>query len=311
MNGQIMENVRDEIEIRIKACARHMDMHFHPDYPPAEDYWTLAVLDLWGKCFDIAKRIPADSADQDALVIAILQIRNRGSIRRINVEGAFDGLTDAAAAGLSEAVIITENMMWTDLPLFALEMEYFWVGQCAGMSTAQRISVSRFLAKLASVGIEKLCSIASMLFRDTFETPRNLIAQPPTSGYYTIPTIANLSVAELLPSVLSWLQESQGRAGGFDVARLNDDAADIETSTPDGDEDPCLIMHPPRHRKWWLWARKARAISREAEAAGHTELADLAQRVYRVMIGEGLLPLPEASEVSGDDTNPSEADEYL
>lgn len=179
------------------------------------------------------------------------------------------------------------------------------------MSTAQRINVSRFLAKLASVGIEKLCSIASMLFRHTFETPRHLIAQPPTSGYYTIPTIADLSVAELLPSVLSWLQESQGRAGGFDVARLNDDAADNETNTPDGDEDSSLIMHPPRHTKWGLWARKARAISREAEAAGHTELADLAQRVYRMMIGEGLLPPPEASEVSGDDTNPSDADEYL
>lgn len=122
-----MENVRDEIETRVKGCARHMDMHFHPDYPPAEDYFPLAVLDLWGECFDIAKRIPADSADQDALVIAILQIRNRGSIRRINVEGAFDEFTDAAP--LSDAVTTAQDMMWTDLPYL------FWGWSTFGLAS--------------------------------------------------------------------------------------------------------------------------------------------------------------------------------
>jgi hypothetical protein len=69
-----------------------------------------------------------------------------------------------------------QGTLWNDLPFLATDMTDFWINNCAPMPNVHRLNFASILAKLASTRVSnhKICQIALVLFRSTFEETRAL-----------------------------------------------------------------------------------------------------------------------------------------
>ncbi|KAJ6138763.1 hypothetical protein N7471_005249 [Penicillium samsonianum] len=96
-----------------------------------------------------------------------------------------------------------------------------WINDCAEMDLKQRLNAASFLAKLASTRIanDRLCQIALVLFRDTFESERPLGSsnEPDDENEDHRRTMPGFTIASLLPSACAWIREA-----GHNIILLSD-----------------------------------------------------------------------------------------
>ncbi|RHZ52988.1 DUF3632 domain-containing protein [Aspergillus thermomutatus] len=112
-----------------------------------------------------------------------------------------------------------DGAVWNDLPFLDTDMTDFWVNDCVAMGAKQRLNAASFLAKLASTRVAKdrLCQIALLLFRDTFEAVRPLGSSNEPDDEDPRRTMHVLTIAALLPSACAWIREA-----GHNIILLSD-----------------------------------------------------------------------------------------
>ncbi|KAG8354347.1 hypothetical protein FVEN_g7829 [Fusarium venenatum] len=98
-------------------------------------------------------------------------------------------------------------------------MTKFWIGNCATLSGAYRLTFASFLAKLASTRVsnDKMCQIALIIFRSTFGEQRELGADGQSGDEDKTRVMRDLTISQLLPSVLVWIKEA-----GHNIIQLSD-----------------------------------------------------------------------------------------
>lgn len=160
-----------------------------------EDF-AVDLHDLWFIYCQASMNISSQSPCQDRLALQILQAREQGALTRQNPDHS---TTDSAST--------SDGVIWIDLPYLVSDMTEFWAANYATMSGSQRLNISAFLARLASVGVagDRLCGIALMVLRETLETTRPIGEFQENENEDPSGTSDGLNIAALLPSVNVWL----------------------------------------------------------------------------------------------------------
>lgn len=255
-----------------------------PGKPAAE--LEIDLHDLWFTYYHAARNTLADNPMLDRLVVQILQAREIGPLRR-------------ASPAAADTASTSDGVIWADLPFLAPDMTFFWLEDWARMSADNRLGLSTFLAKLASVGVcrDRLCGIGLVLLRDTLETMRPLGAvssdddddDGTDSGKERSAENAarrpqDVTVAELLPAVNAWMFHA-----GYKVIQL----ADARWTGDDGALGPLLRADPSSSamsaggfspERWIYWLKRMEQIAEEAESAGDARLGGLTRRYMDNML---------------------------
>jgi hypothetical protein len=149
--------------------------------------------------YELARLAPHESAEQDRLVLDVVRIQGLGPLTR-SVSGNY---------GIDIARTV-QGTLWNDLPFLATDMADFWVNNCAPMSSVQRLNFASFLAKLASTRVSnhRVCQIALILFRSTFEETRALCRLENQDKEDPYRDIRSLAIADLLPAACAWIMEA-------------------------------------------------------------------------------------------------------
>ncbi|KAK5658026.1 hypothetical protein OQA88_2581 [Cercophora sp. LCS_1] len=153
--------------------------------------------DLWYLFFEASANISEDNPALDRLILEVIRVREHGPLVREDVND--NGLADAATS---------DGNAWTDLPFLIPDMTGYWLQNHAAMSSAQRLSFSKFLAGLASSGVGRddgLCGIALAMFVQVLETPRALgTLADQQQEQDTSRQPQDLTIAAYLPSINIW-----------------------------------------------------------------------------------------------------------
>jgi hypothetical protein len=154
---------------------------------------------MWHMYYQLGRYTSHDTADQDRLVLDIVRIQGLRPLTR-RVRGV---------CGIDIARTV-EGTLWNDLPFLITDMTDFWVNNSVSLSSSQRLNFASFLAKLASTRINKdrLCQIALVLFRTTFEDGRDLRTTDDLDDEDPKASIRSLDLARLLPSACAWIKEA-------------------------------------------------------------------------------------------------------
>lgn len=98
-------------------------------------------------------------------------------------------------------------------------MTKFWIANGAKLSSAHPINFASFLAKLAATRVSKdrMCQVALVLFRSTFEEPRELNTGQGSDQEDRSRDMRGLDLVHLLPSVSIWIKEA-----GYNLIQLSD-----------------------------------------------------------------------------------------
>ncbi|KAG7284975.1 hypothetical protein NEMBOFW57_009593 [Staphylotrichum longicolle] len=266
--------------------------------------------DLWHRYWHGAIHTAPDSPKLHRLVFGIIEAREQGTFtassvgpqsipatqekeeddrRRQQLERHHDKLQATTSDG---------SRIWTDVPLLVADMTSHWAGDCATMSSAQRLSGAQFLALLAAAGAapdDVLCGIALMVLRDALETPRPLGRVGATMDRDPGRQMQDLSIADLLPAANAWLF-----AAGRKIVLLSDAAAAREDLFPEhvgglgpllvdagegGDADSTSGRAMQRGfspQRWMWWLRRLDEIASMASQGGE-DTASLALLVHGMM----------------------------
>lgn len=161
------------------------------------DSCETSLHSLWCVYYQCARHVSHESFEQDRWVLDILRTRGRGPLIR-----------PAPGGGIDIARTL-DGTVWNDMPFLATDMTECWINDCAKMNAKQRLNAASFLAKLASTRIanDRLCQIALILFRDTFECERPLGSsnEPDDEHEEYRRTMPGRSIASLLPSACAWI----------------------------------------------------------------------------------------------------------
>ncbi|KAK7994359.1 hypothetical protein PG991_015947 [Apiospora marii] len=220
---------------------------------------------LWHMYYQLARHTSHATTDHDRLVLDVVRIQGLGPLTR-PVAGNY---------GIDIARTV-EGTLWNDLPFLATDMTGFWIESCATMSGAQRLNLASFLAKLAStrVGKDRLCQVALVLFRATFEErgPDLCILDQAEDAEDTRRSIRDLSIAQLLPSVCAWIKEA-----GHNLVLLSDVYwNDCPSAIAQGGE----IF---TESEWMYWLKRLHEIKQEAKQANETRLEEQASEAIERM----------------------------
>ncbi|GAB1191637.1 hypothetical protein APSETT444_000817 [Aspergillus pseudonomiae] len=242
------------------------------------DYCEQHLHDLWYTYHHWSKHLSHESPEQDKLVLNILRLRGRGP------------LTRPAPGGCGVDLARTpDGTVWNDLPFLATDMTDFWLNECAQMDANQRLNVSSFLAKLASTRMvkDRLCQIALILFRDTFESMQSLgsLDDPDNEDHHR--TVHTLTIAALLPSACAWLREA-----GHNIILLTDVSWNDCSSSLYGTGGGRFVRSELGRRapggfgpwRWLYWFKRLHEIAEEAAKADEKRLAEYATKTIDVMI---------------------------
>jgi hypothetical protein len=98
-------------------------------------------------------------------------------------------------------------------------MTEYWINDCAEMDLKQRLNTASFLAKLTSTRItnDRLCQIALVLFRNTFDSERPLGSSNEPDDEDRRRIMYVLTIALLLLSAYAWIREA-----GYNILLLSD-----------------------------------------------------------------------------------------
>jgi len=223
---------------------------------------------LWQIVIKLAKNTHFDDSKQDSLVRWILSIREMGVLT--------DPKNTSVVAKASNG-----QRLWVDLPYLADEVRKSWIIHLS-MTVEQRANFASFIARLVSVGVcsNALAVCGLLLFRDTFEIPRQL--KKTDSGLLES---KDISVEELLPAVRSWTDYASFKLVSLTLKSFN------EYSAEDSDLGQLIedrsITHGFSSYRWDFW--KKRLV--QFIEVGYEPVASEAAEIIRQMAVEGYSPL--------------------
>ncbi|KAJ5447645.1 Protein of unknown function DUF3632 [Penicillium cf. griseofulvum] len=230
---------------------------------------------LW--YYQCAKHVSHKSLEQDRLVLDIVQTRGRGP------------LTRKAGVGIDIARTL-DGTVWNDMPFLATDMIECWIHDYASMDSKQRLNSASFLAKLASTRIanDRLCQIALVIFRNTFETERHLGSSDKPDDEEPRRSNHGLTIASLLPSACAWIREA-----GHNIILLSDVSwnecshSNIGRGGWDFVQSELGQQVPNGFSPWrWLyWLKRLHQIADEASKADEKVLAEQAAKAIEIMLG--------------------------
>ncbi|KAI1136517.1 hypothetical protein F5Y05DRAFT_420241 [Hypoxylon sp. FL0543] len=188
MFGSYLWNIEDQFKSAIQARATEAD--WKPNL-------SLHIRILWAQVYTAARFCSA--AYQDRLVVELVLLHGAGSMTCVR-----DG-DDAIVASLANRV------MWTDMPLFAEDMIYFWNLEFAAMSRTQRRNLHYILSTVAGGNIisDKLCAVGVLVLREALETPREMGTDDSENGEDESRTIQDLTILDLLGCAELWMLKAR------------------------------------------------------------------------------------------------------
>ncbi|KAJ4338178.1 hypothetical protein N0V87_004155 [Didymella glomerata] len=235
------------------------------------------VHSLWYIYYQLACHISHEKSDQDGLVLDILRIQGLGPLSRPAPWG--DGIDIART---------TDGTLWNDLPFLVPNMTKFWVDHSGAMSSAHRLNLSTFLAKLASARVckDRMCQIALHLFRYTFEEARELRDPGCSEDENTHRRLHGLDYANLLPSACAWLRIASHNIILLSDACWSDCSGDIGQGgtlfTESEFGNRCPKGYTPW--RWMFWLKRLYEIRDAAKKAGDEEIERLTTGAIDEMI---------------------------
>ncbi|KAH8719555.1 hypothetical protein GQ44DRAFT_712237 [Phaeosphaeriaceae sp. PMI808] len=236
---------------------------------------------IWHMYYQLGRHTSHETSDQDRLVLDIVRIQGLGPLTR-PVSGNY---------GIDIARTV-EGTLWNDLPFLATDMTDFWIKNCAPISSAQRLNLASFLAKLASTRVSKdrLCQIALVLFRATFEERRGLrdTEKLEKQGDEDLSrTIQTLDMGDLLPAACAWISEA-----GYILIQLSDVSwNDCPSAVGQGGthfvESELGKRSPTGFTPWrWMyWLKRLHEIKEEAQGANEKIIEEYATDAIDRMTG--------------------------
>ncbi|OQE15764.1 hypothetical protein PENFLA_c030G05445 [Penicillium flavigenum] len=238
---------------------------------------------LWCVYYQCARHVSHESFEQDRWVLDILRTRGRGPLTR-----------PAPGAGIDIARTL-DGTVWNDLPFLATDMTEYWINSCAEMDSKQRLNAASFLAKLASTRIanDRLCQIALVLFRDTFESERPLGSsnEPNDENEDRHRTMHGftITIASLLPSVCAWIREA-----GHNIILLSDVSWNDCSQSTIGTGGFTFVQSELGQRapggfspwRWLYWLKRLHQIADEASKADEMLLAEQAAKAIDIMLSD-------------------------
>ncbi|KAE8135477.1 hypothetical protein BDV38DRAFT_252382 [Aspergillus pseudotamarii] len=232
---------------------------------------------LWYVYYQCARHISHESFEQDRWILDILRTRGRGPLTR-----------PAPGAGIDIART-PDGTVWNDLPFLVTDMTELWIKDCAAMGSKQRLNAASFLAKLASTRIanDRICQIALVLFRNTFESERPLGSsnEPDDEDHHrTMHTIASL-----LPSACAWIREA-----GHNIILLSDVSWNNCSNSTIGRGGFTFVQSELGQRapggfspwRWLYWLKRLHQIADEALKADEKLLAEQAATAIEIMLSD-------------------------
>lgn len=235
---------------------------------------------LWHMYYQLGRHTSHATADQDRLVLDVVRIQGLGPLTR----------PAAGAYGIDIAHTV-EGTLWNDLPFLATDMTGFWIESCATMSGAQRLNLASFLAKLASarVGQDRLCQVALVHFRSTFEERPHDLCIPDQAGDAedTRRSISGLGVDRLLPAVCAWIMEAGHQLILLSDVHWNDCPSTIGQGGEIFVDSEFGKRSPTGFNPWiWMcWLKRLHEIKEEAKEANQTRLEEQATEAIDRMVG--------------------------
>ncbi|KAJ6191654.1 hypothetical protein N7519_001675 [Penicillium mononematosum] len=231
---------------------------------------------LWYVYYQCARHVSHESFEQDRWVLDILRTRGRGP------------LTRPAPGGGIDIARTHDGIVWNDLPFLATDMTQCWINDCAEMDSKQRLNAASFLAKLASTRIanDRLCQIALVLFRNTFESERPLGSSNEPDNEDRRRTIHVLTIASLLPSACAWIREA-----GHNIILLSDFSWNDCSNSTIGRGGFTFVQSELGQRapggfspwRWLYWLKRLHQIADEASKADEKLLAEQAANAIDIM----------------------------
>jgi hypothetical protein len=237
------------------------------------------IHSLWHIYYQLSRHTSHETSDQDRLVLDILRIQGKGPLIR-PVKGHY-GIDIARTA---------DGTLWNDLPFLVSDMTEFWVDNCASLSGIHRLNFTSFLAKLASARVSKdrMCQIALVLFRSTFEEGRDLgtIGEPDEEDTHR--SMRSLFIAQLLPAACLWIREA-----GQNLIQLSDVAWN-DCPAPIG-QGGCMFTESWLGKRaptgftpwrWMYWLKRLHEIREEAKEANEKRLEEYATGAIDRMVSD-------------------------
>ncbi|KAJ5099004.1 hypothetical protein N7532_006005 [Penicillium argentinense] len=237
-----------------------------------------ALHSLWHIFYQLGRYTAYESSEQDRLVLDILRIQGKGPLTR-PVSGAY---------GIDIARTV-EGTLWNDLPFLVTDMANFFISDCSSMSGVNRLNFASFLAKLASARISKdrMCQVALVLFRATFEEGRDLRTTDEPDDENQRRLMRSLDLFHLLPAAFAWIKEA-----GSNLVRLSDvywndcpsvvgQGGRLFVQSEFGRRSPTGFT-PWR---WMFWLKRLHEIQEETKEAGEKRLGEYATDAIELMVG--------------------------
>ncbi|KAJ5280024.1 hypothetical protein N7478_005396 [Penicillium angulare] len=220
---------------------------------------------LWHIYCQLARYTSHETTDQDRLVLDILRIQGQGPLTR-PVSGVY---------GIDVARTI-EGTLWNDLPFLVTDMTEFWIKNCATMSGNHRLNFASYLAKLASTRVskDKVCQVALILFRNTFEEGRELRCSEEPDNENPKRGIRDLDIVHLLPAACAWIKEAGHNLILLSEVSWNDCHSAIGKSGHLFIESEFGKRSPDGFTPWrWMyWLKRLHEIQEEARNAEEKQI---------------------------------------
>ena len=213
--------------------------------------------DLWYLYIHASMNINDQCAEQDRLVVQILQMRELGVLVR---KGENDDTTEEART--------SDGRIWKDLPFLIPDMTHFWLLHSGSLTSVHRQNLASFLAKLASVSVggEKFCGLALIILRNALESSKPLSLAASDDEAIS----QNTGIVDLLPAANSWLFHA-----GQQIIRLSDKSIDIfapevgmlgELARAEGGVPENCGFSPQR---WLFWFKRLEEIASDEHNEDH------------------------------------------
>ncbi|KAL5404010.1 hypothetical protein PMIN03_009458 [Paraphaeosphaeria minitans] len=231
---------------------------------------------LWHMYYQLSRNTSHETAAHDRLILDILRIQGLGPLTR-PARGLY---------GLDIARTV-DGTLWNDLPFLVTDLTDHWIRDCASMSSEQRLNAATFLAKLASARVSKdrMCQIALLLFRWTFEEDRELTSTEESDAEDTHRSISMLVIQHLLPSACVWIKEAGHNLILLSDVSWNDCPSTIGQGGPKFVESDFGKRSPTGFTPWrWLfWLKRLHEIRDEAKEAEEQCLGEYANDAIELM----------------------------